>query len=61
MLTTLKTVSYNMYKEQMFPIYGRDEFMENKNYDEILLKMLNEKTRKIIKKVIKDYLQQHES
>ena len=35
--------------------------MENKNYDEILLKMLNEKTRKIIKKVIKDYLQQHES
>ena len=45
----------------MFPIYGRDEFMENKNYDEVLLKMLNEKTRKIIKKVIKDYLQQHES
>ena len=35
--------------------------MENKNYDEILLKMLNKKTRGTIKKILKDYLQQHES
>lgn len=58
MLTTLKTVSYNIYKEQMFPIYGRDEFMENKNYDEILLKMLNDDTRPIIIKTLKKYLKQ---
>ena len=31
------------------------------NYDEKLLKMINEKTRELIKKVIKDYLSQHES
>ena len=32
-----------------------------KNYDEILLKMLNDKTRELIIKIIKDYLSQHES
>ena len=42
----------------MFPIYGRDEFMENKNYDEILLKMLNDDTRPIIIKTLKKYLKQ---
>ena len=32
-----------------------------KNHDEKLLKMINEKTRDTIKKIIKDYLSQHES
>lgn len=31
------------------------------NYDEELLKMLNDETREIIIKIIKDYLSQHES
>jgi hypothetical protein len=31
-----------------------------KNYDEILLKMINEDTIEIIKKIIKDYLSQYE-
>ena len=32
-----------------------------KNYDEELLKMLNDETREIILKIIKDYLSQLES
>ena len=32
--------------------------MENKNYDEILLQMLNDQTRKIIFKTLKKYLEQ---
>jgi hypothetical protein len=32
-----------------------------KKQDEKLLKMLNDNTRELIKKVIKDYLSQHES
>ena len=32
-----------------------------KDYDEILLKMVNEKTKKLIIKMLKDYLKQHES
>ena len=35
--------------------------MKDKNYDKLLLKMLNDNTRERIKKIIKDYLQQHES
>lgn len=35
--------------------------MKDKDYDKILLKMVNNDTREIIKKIIKDYLQQHES
>ena len=31
------------------------------NYDKKLLKMLNDETRELILKIIKDYLQQHES
>lgn len=31
------------------------------NYDEVLSKMINEDTIKIIIKILKDYLQQHES
>ena len=32
--------------------------MENKNYDEILLQMLDDRTRKIIFKTLKKYLEQ---
>ena len=32
--------------------------MENKNYDEKLLSMLNDDTRKIIAKTLKKYLEQ---
>lgn len=32
-----------------------------KKHDEELLKMLNDNTKELIKKIIKDYLQQHES
>ena len=35
--------------------------MKDKDYDKALLKMLNNDTRDIIKKIIKDYLSQHES
>lgn len=35
--------------------------MKDKDYDKILLKMLSDNTRELIKKTIKDYLQQHES
>jgi hypothetical protein len=35
--------------------------MKDKDYDKILLKMLNDKTRETIKKIIKDYLSQLES
>lgn len=31
------------------------------NYDKELLKMLNDGTRELILKIIKDYLKQHES
>ena len=31
------------------------------NYDEILKSMINENTKEIILKIIKDYLSQHES
>ncbi len=34
--------------------------MKNKDYDKVLLKMLNDNTRDIIKKVIKDYLSKPE-
>ena len=47
-----------IYREQMFLVYGRDEFMDNKNYDEKLLAMLNDDTRKIIAKTLKKYLEQ---
>ena len=45
----------------MFVIYKGGEFMKDKDYDKILLKMANDNTRELIKKIIKDYLQQHES
>ena len=32
--------------------------MENKNYDEILLQMVNDRTRKIIYQTLKKYLEQ---
>ena len=32
-----------------------------KNYDEILLEILNDKNREVILKILKDYLQQIES
>jgi hypothetical protein len=35
--------------------------MKDKDYDKMLLKMVNDKTRELIKKTIKDYLSQHES
>ena len=35
--------------------------MKNKDYDETLLKLLNDNTRELIKKMLKDYLSQHES
>ena len=34
---------------------------QNKNYDEILLKLINENNRDVIHKTIKDFLSQHES
>ena len=34
---------------------------KDKDYDKQLLKMLNDKTRSTIIKVIRDYLSQHES
>ena len=34
--------------------------MKNKDYDKILLKMLNDNTRETIKKTIKDYLSKPE-
>ena len=42
-------------------MYIGGEFMKDKDYDKLLLKMLNDNTRELIKKIIKDYLQQHES
>ena len=35
--------------------------MKMKNYDEVLAKMINEKTRDAILNTIKDFLSQHES
>lgn len=35
--------------------------MKDKDYDKVLLKMVNNDTRELIKKIIKDYLKQHES
>lgn len=35
--------------------------MKDKDYDKILLKMVNKNTRSLIMKVLKDYLSQHES
>lgn len=35
--------------------------MKEKDYDKILLKMVNDDTRELIKKMIKDYLLQRES
>lgn len=34
--------------------------MKDKDYDKLLLKMLNDETREIIKKTIKDYLSKPE-
>lgn len=33
--------------------------MKDKDYDKMLLKMVNDDTRELIKKIIKDYLSQH--
>ena len=35
-----------------------DEFMENKYYDEKLLKMLNDNSREIITKTLQEFLKQ---
>lgn len=35
--------------------------MKDKDYDKVLLKMIDNDTRELIKKIIKDYLKQHES
>ena len=52
-----------LYKERVFLLNEGVKFMRNKDkdYDKQLLKMLNDKTRSTIIKVIKDYLSQHES
>ena len=34
---------------------------QDKNYDEILLKLINENNREVIRKTIKDYISQLES
>ena len=63
-----------MYKERMFLGTGGDEFMKKqflkkqdelldllRRQDEYLLKLLKQGHRKLIIKIIKAYLQQHES
>ena len=49
-----------LYKEQTFLLNEGVKFMSNKdkNYDEKLLKMLNDDTRKIIAKTLTKYLEQ---
>ena len=52
-----------IYREHVFLLNEGVKFMSNKDkdYDKQLLKMLNDKTKSTIIKVIKDYLSQRES
>ena len=47
-----------LYKEQTFLLNEGVKFMRDKDYDEKLLKMLNDDTRKIIAKTLTKYLEQ---